>query len=54
MFCMKWLVISLLGVIFVVLLAGSVQSISADHESDGGIFKDRSEVNHGQKGNCHY
>ena len=34
----------LLGVIFVVLLAGSVQSISADHESDKGIFKDRSEV----------
>ena len=34
----------LLGVIFVVLLAGSVQSISADHESGEGIFKDRSEV----------
>ena len=34
----------LLGVVFVVLLAGSVQSISADHESDKGIFKDRSEV----------
>ena len=27
---MKWLIIPLLGVIFVVLLAGSVQSISAD------------------------
>ena len=34
----------LLGVIFVVLLAGSVQSISADHESGKGIFKDRSDV----------
>ena len=42
---MKWLVIPLLGVIFVVLLASSVQSISADHESDEGIFKDKSEVN---------
>ena len=27
---MKWLVIPLLGIIFIVLLAGSVQSISAD------------------------
>ena len=34
----------LLGVIFVVLIACSIQSISADHESDKGIFKDRSEV----------
>jgi len=42
---MKWLVMPLLGVVFVVLLAGSVQSISADHESDEGIFKDKSEVN---------
>jgi len=42
---MKWLVIPLLGVIFVVLLVGSVQSISADHESGEGIFKDKSEVN---------
>jgi hypothetical protein len=41
---MKWLVMPLLGVIFVVLLAGSVQSISADHESGKGIFKDRSDV----------
>jgi len=42
---MKWLVIPLLGVIFVVLLTGSVQSISADHLEPGqGIFKDRSEV----------
>ena len=35
----------LLGVIFITLIAGSVQSISADHESDKGIFKDKSEVN---------
>ena len=44
MFCMKWLVMPLLGVIFVVLLAGSVQSISADHETDKGIFKTEHEV----------
>jgi hypothetical protein len=42
---MKWLVIPLLGVIFVVLLAGSTQSVTADHESNEGIFKDKSEVN---------
>ena len=38
--------IPLLGVIFVTLIAGSVQSISADHilEDGKGIFKDRSEV----------
>ena len=41
---MKWLVIPLLGVIFVVLLAGSIQSISADHESGKGIFKNEHEV----------
>ena len=44
MFSMKWLVIPLLGVIFVVLLAGSIQSISADHESGKGIFKTEHEV----------
>jgi len=42
---MKWLVMPLLGVIFAVLLAGSIQSISADHESGKGIFKNESEVN---------
>jgi hypothetical protein len=41
---MKWLVMPLLGVIFVVLLAGSIQSISADHESGKGIFKNEHEV----------
>ena len=35
----------LLSAIFVALIAGSVQSISADHESGKGIFKDKSEVN---------
>ena len=42
---MKKFTIALLNVIFVVLIACSVQSISADHESGNGIFKDRSEVN---------
>ena len=42
---MKRFTIALLSVIFVALMAGSVQSISADHESGNGIFKDRSEVN---------
>jgi len=41
---MKWLVMPLLGVICVVLLAGSIQSISADHESGKGIFKNEHEV----------
>ena len=44
MFCMKWLVMPLLGVIFVVLLVGSIQSISADHESGKGIFKNQNKV----------
>jgi len=42
---MKWLVMPLLGVIFVALIACSIQSISADHEVGEGIFKDKSEVN---------
>jgi len=41
----KKFTIALLSVIFVALIACSVQSISADHESGNGIFKDRSEVN---------
>jgi len=42
---MKWLIMPLLGVIFVALIACSIQSISADHLEPGqGIFKDRSEV----------
>ena len=41
---MKLLVMPLLGASFVVLLAGSIQSISADHESGTGIFKNEHEV----------
>ena len=42
---MKWLVIQLLGDIFVALITGSIQSVTADHLEPGqGIFKDRSEV----------
>ena len=44
----------LLSVIFVVLLVGSVQSISADHESGEGIFKDKSEVNLADTKNTNY
>ena len=42
--CMKRFTKILLGAIFVALIAGSIQSISADHETDKGIFKDRTEV----------
>ena len=42
---MKKFTIALLGAIFVALIACSIQSISADHESSEGIFKDKSEVN---------
>ena len=35
----------LLSAVFVTLIACSIQSISADHESSEGIFKDKSEVN---------
>jgi len=41
---MKWLVMPLLGVIFVALIACSIQSISADHESGEGIWKTEHEV----------
>ena len=42
---MKGFVIPLLGVIFVTLIAGSVQSITADHLEPGqGIFKDKVKV----------
>ena len=43
---MKGFAIPLLSVIFVTLIAGSVQSISADHLEPGqGIFSGESEVN---------
>ena len=51
---MKWLIMPLLGVIFVALIACSIQSISADHESDEGIFKDKSEVNLADTKNTNY
>ena len=41
---MKKFTVALLSVIFVALITCSIQSISADHESGEGIFKDRSEV----------
>ena len=42
---MKKFTIALLGVIFVTLIAGSIQSISADHLEPGqGIFKEESGV----------
>jgi len=44
-FYMKKFTIWLLSAVFVTLIACSIQSISADHESDEGIFKDESEVN---------
>ena len=50
----KKFTIVLLSVIFVALIAGSVQSISADHESDEGIFKDKSEVNLADTKNTNY
>ena len=35
----------LLSAVFLTLIACSIQSISADHESNEGIFKDKSDVN---------
>ena len=44
---MKGFVIPLAGVISVILLAGSVQSVAADHleQAGQGIFKGKYEVN---------
>ena len=42
---MKIFVIQLLGIIFVTLITGSIQSVTADHsEPDQGIFKDKAFV----------
>ena len=42
---MKAFVIQLLSIIFVTLIAGSIQSVTADHLEPGiGIFKDKAEV----------
>ena len=51
---MKKFTIWLLSAVFVALIACSIQSISADHESDGGIFKDKSEVNLADTKNTNY
>ena len=41
---MKKFTIWLLSAVFVALIAGSIQSIYADHETDKGIFKTENEV----------
>jgi len=51
---MKKFTIALLGAIFVALATCSVQSISADHESGKGIFKNESEVNLADTKNTKY
>ena len=51
---MKKFTIALLGAIFVALIACSIQSISADHESDEGIFKDENEVRLADTKNTNY
>ena len=51
---MKKFTVLLLSAIFVALIAGSVQSISADHESGKGIFKNESEVNLADTKNTKY
>jgi len=50
----KKFTIILLGAIFVALIAGSVQSISADHESGKGIFKNEHEVELADTKNTNY
>ena len=45
MFYMKKFTMWLLSAVFVALIACSIQSTSADHESSEGIFKNKSEVN---------
>jgi len=44
MFYMKKFTMWLLSAIFVALIACSIQSVSADHETDKGIFKNENEV----------
>jgi len=52
--CMKRFTKILLGAIFVALIACSIQSISADHETDKGIFKDRTNVDLADTKNTNY
>ena len=42
--CMKKFTVLLLSVVFVAVIACSIQSISADHETGKGIFRNESEV----------
>ena len=52
---MKWLVIQLLGVIFVALITGSIQSVTADHLEPGqGIFKNEREIEAISTNNSNY
>ena len=51
---MKKFTIVLLGAIFVALITCSIQSVSADHASDEGIFKDKSNVNLADTKNTNY
>jgi len=51
---MKKFTVVLLGAIFVALITCSIQSVSADHESDEGIFKDKSNVNLADTKNTNY
>jgi len=51
---MKWLMMPLLGIIIVALIAGSIQSIYADHESGEGIFKNEHEVELADTKNTNY
>jgi len=52
---MKGFVMALLGVIFVTLMAGSVQSVTADHLKPGeGIFKDEKHLNYSSSKDSKY
>ncbi len=54
MFYMKYLVMPLLSIVFVALVACSIQLIYADHETDKGIFKDKNEVDLTDTKNTNY
>jgi len=54
MFYVKKFTIWLLSAVFVALIAGSIQSIYADHETDKGIFKDKNEVDLTDTKNTNY
>ena len=54
MIYMKKFTIILLSAIFVALIACSIQSISADHETDKGIFKTENEIKLADTKNTNY